>query len=247
MHRERTIVLAYHAISPYANPLSVDAARLRDQMLFLLAKGMRPVTFGASQNRTWPGPTFSVTFDDGFQSVYTRAWPILEELGIPATVFLPTASVGQQNPVCWPGFTPHPMPPEELLPMGWAEVRELVATGWEVGSHTVTHERLPQLTPAALDAELRDSRQICEQETGAPCRTLAYPFGEADQRVMGVAQAAGYVAAVTMARIRARGPLAVPRVGVYSHDDHRRFALKVSRPLSSELGMTALSLARHLL
>jgi peptidoglycan/xylan/chitin deacetylase (PgdA/CDA1 family) len=131
--------------------------------------------------------------------------------------------------------------------MGWAEVRELAAAGWEVGSHTVTHERLPQLTPAALDAELRDSRQICEQETGAPCRTLAYPFGEADQRVMGVAQAAGYVAAVTMARIRARGPLAVPRVGVYSHDDHRRFALKVSRPLSSELGMTALSLARHLL
>jgi peptidoglycan/xylan/chitin deacetylase (PgdA/CDA1 family) len=245
MHPEPAMVLAYHAISPFPNPLSVDSARLRDQLVFLLAKGMRPVTFGASRDRTSPGRAFSVTFDDGFRSVYTRAWPILEELGIPATVFLPTACVGKETPVCWPGLTPDPMPSEELLPMGWAEVRELVAAGWEIGSHTVSHRRLPQLEPAALEAELRDSRRACEQETGIPCRTLAYPFGEADQRVIRAAREAGYVAAVTMARIRARGPLAVPRVGVYSHDNRGRFALKVSRPLSSDLGMRALSLARH--
>ena len=184
---------------------------------------------------------FAVTFDDGYLSVYERARPVLAELDVRATVFLPTALIGQPAPAYWPGLAPDPMPPEELRTMTWEQVQELVGLGWEVGSHGVTHLKLPTLGDARLAAELADSRRECEDRTGTPCRTLAYPFGEADPRVIRATQDAGYTGAVTMAKLRWSGALAWPRVGVYSKDTMRSFALKTSRPLSSSIGMIGLS------
>lgn len=238
----RPVVLAYHAVSPWPNPLSVDASSLAAQVRLMLRKGLRPVVFGEVAARRAPDRSFAVTFDDGFLSVYQRARPVLQELGVPATVFLPTAQVGRDGPVAWRGLTPDPMPADELRPMSWDQVRELVAEGWEVGSHTVNHPRLPATRPADTVRELVESKRTCEEQTGQPCTTLAYPFGDADARVVQAADRAGYVGAVTMGRLRIAGPLSVPRIGVYAHDTPRRFALKVSRPLRTDVAAGALSL-----
>lgn len=237
----RPTILAYHAVSPFPNPLCVDVASLREQLTVMVGKGMHAVTFAEALSSSAPDRAFAVTFDDGFLSVYDRARPVLAELGIPATVFVPTARIGRDEPLDWPGLTPEPMPSEELLPMTWDQVRELAADGWEIGSHSVTHPRLPQMADADLRRELVDSKRTCEEQAGVPCRTLAYPFGDADARVVGAAAEAGYVAGVTMTVLRCAGPLAVPRIGVYSNDTRRRFALKVSRPLRTSTAMTALS------
>ena len=67
---------------------------------------------------------------------------------------------------------------------------------------------------------------------GRPCESIAYPYGDHDDRVVEAARRAGYVAAGTLpSRLDERGPLRFPRVGVYYGDDERRFRLKVSRPL----------------
>lgn len=234
-------VLAYHAVSPYPNPLSVDATRLADQVRHVLRKGLKPVLFGRMVAGRAPEDSFAVTFDDGYLSVYERARAVLGALGVPATIFLPTGLVGRDEPVSWPGLTPDPMPDDELRPMSWEQVRALLEDGWEVGSHTVSHPRLPELGEQMLRVELVDSRREVEAQTGQPCITLAYPFGDTDRRVVAAAREAGYVGAVTMSRVGLGGPLAVPRIGVFCHDGARRFALKTSRMMRTDAAATALS------
>ena len=114
--------------------------------------------------------------------------------------------------------------------MSWSEMRALADSGWEVGSHSRTHPRLTALSDSRLMEELRSSRLECETEIGRPCRSLAYPFGELDRRVVEFAGRAGYEAAATLSRVRFRPPLALrwPRAGIYRRDGRRRFGLKVA-------------------
>ena len=73
------------------------------------------------------------------------------------------------------------------------------------------------------------SRKACEQHLGRPCMTIAYPYGDYDERVAAAAGRAGYQAACTLpARFHEARPLEWPRVGVYHSDDDRRFRMKVS-------------------
>src|SRR6185503_195859 len=101
--------------------------------------------------------------------------------------------------------------------------------GWEIGSHTCSHPHLTEIHEAALEHELSASRLECERRLGRPCRTIAYPYGDYNERVAAAAGRAGYEAACTLpARLHAASPLEWPRVGVYHADDERRFRLKVS-------------------
>jgi peptidoglycan/xylan/chitin deacetylase (PgdA/CDA1 family) len=111
------------------------------------------------------------------------------------------------------------------------QLGELAEAGWEIGSHTCTHPHLDRVSDdAQLRAELVESKATVEERLGRDCATLAYPYGEYDERVIAAAEAAGYAAAGTLpARLHPARPLAWPRVGIYRGDDERRFRLKVSR------------------
>jgi peptidoglycan/xylan/chitin deacetylase (PgdA/CDA1 family) len=105
----------------------------------------------------------------------------------------------------------------------------LVDAGWEAGSHTCSHPRLTQLDDAGLAGELRGSREACEQRLSQPCRTLAYPYGDHDRRVVAAAGASGYEAACTLPEsFKADDALRTPRVGVYHRDGEAVFRLKIS-------------------
>ncbi len=64
--------------------------------------------------------------------------------------------------------------------------------GFEVGFHTVHHERLPDLPDDALAAALRDGVNALESVTGGRLSSIAYPHGRADQRVAAEARRAGF-------------------------------------------------------
>jgi peptidoglycan/xylan/chitin deacetylase (PgdA/CDA1 family) len=98
-----------------------------------------------------------------------------------------------------------------------------------VGSHTCSHPRLTTVGDEQLAKELRESKAACEEGMGRPCRSIAYPYGDVDARVIDATRAAGYeLAAALPKRHGSRDPLDWPRVGVYHGDDLRRFKLKVS-------------------
>jgi peptidoglycan/xylan/chitin deacetylase (PgdA/CDA1 family) len=122
--------------------------------------------------------------------------------------------------------------------MKWDELRSLVERGIEVGSHTVSHPHLPQLSDEELSAELRESKQRLEDELGRPCSVLAYPFGDCDDRVRAAAGLAGYEAAFGLPGDAAGSdPFDVFRVGVRNGDGARRIALKASPVVRSPLAM----------
>lgn len=229
------LVLCYHAISEtFPAALSITPARLEAHLALLARRGYRGVTFSDAVAGTSNGPVVAVTFDDACRSVRTLGRPILDRLGWPATMFAPTDWVGREEPMRWPGIERwHGGPHEhELMPMGWEELGALAQGGWEIGSHTCSHPRLPTLADAQLADELARSKAVCEECMGRPCSTIAYPYGDVDARVVAAVGAAGYTAAATLpTRLHDEQPLQWPRIGVYVADDARRFALKVSPPL----------------
>lgn len=228
------LVLCYHAVSEcWPAPLSATPEALEEQLGLLVRRGYRGATFGEVVAEPPRDRTVVVTFDDGYASVGTLAAPILRRLGLPGSVYPVCDHPGApERPMVWDGIehwlgTEHE---HELRPLAWDQLGELAESGWEVGSHTRTHPHLTRTSDAELAAELEGSRSELEARLGRPCRTLAYPYGDHDERVVEAAGRAGYEAASTLpGRFPRPRPLAWPRVGIYHDDDLRRFRLKASR------------------
>ncbi len=207
----RIIVLCYHGISE-TWPGAVRPSSLDAQLRLLLARGYRPICFSQAVLNPPPRKAVVVTFDDGYRSVFTEAFPILASLGVPGTVFVATDFVGAPL-AAWPGTD---------CWIGSAYERELVPMTWD-------ELRLVRVGAAELADELAGSRLAIEGELGHACPSLAYPYGETDVRVESAAQAAGYEAACTLtASFEGASRLTWPRVGVYRHDGPICFRAKVS-------------------
>jgi peptidoglycan/xylan/chitin deacetylase (PgdA/CDA1 family) len=233
------LVLCYHALSErFPAQLSTTPERFSRQLRSLARRGYRGITFYELVRGT-PGRTVAVTFDDGYRSVLDLGLPILRELGWPATIFVPTDLVGGDAPMNWPGID-HWLGGKyesELLPLSWEQLDTLAGHGWEIGSHTSSHPHLTSLADAALSHELEASKQACERRLGRACQSLAYPYGDVDERVVAAAAKAGYeTAAALPGRFGQRSPLRWPRVGIYHKDTQARFALKCSPPVRRLLG-----------
>jgi peptidoglycan/xylan/chitin deacetylase (PgdA/CDA1 family) len=229
------LVLCYHAVSErFPAALSVTPEAFERQLALLAKAGYRGATFEqAVQARS--GRTVAITFDDAYLSVLTLGKPLLDAVGFPATVYAATAYLDTpERPLSWDGIEQwHGGEHErELLPMSWDQLGGLADAGWEIGSHTRTHPHLTQIGDDQLREELQESKATVEERLGRPCPTLAYPYGDHDERVVAAAGSAGYAAAGTLpARLHSERALAWPRVGIYHSDDERRFRMKVSRPL----------------
>lgn len=238
--------LCYHAVSDdWPADLAMPAARMRTQIETLLGRGYEPVTFSEALDRQGSARLLSVTFDDGFRSVLDQAFPLLQELGVPATLYVPSDHVGSAQ-MAWPGLDrwvggPHE---HELAAMDASDLKRLIDGGWEIGSHTVTHPKLTTVADEPLERELRESRERLEALLGRPCRSIAYPYGDVDRRVADAAVAAGYDNGAGLAAYGgASDHMQWPRVGVYRPDTPGRFKLKVSRLARA----TRLAGARHAL
>jgi peptidoglycan/xylan/chitin deacetylase (PgdA/CDA1 family) len=233
----RLLVLCYHAVSEaWPSPAAIAPDRLRAQLRFLLRRGYRPLTLSAALAEGAPRKAMAVTFDDAYVSILEAGLPVLDELGVPATVFVPTDAAADAGQMTWSELrqwvgTEHE---HELRCMSWEQLRALSGRGWEVGSHTCSHPHLTEISGEEAAAELSASRAACEDALQRPCASLAYPFGSYDRGVIDLVAAAGYEAAVTLderiaAPLRGRGRLEVPREAIYRSTGWPIFAAKTSR------------------
>ena len=212
------LVLCYHAVSPTWNAtFSVTPDTLEHQLSQLVRAGWRGATFSDAVLAPRGRRTLAVTFDDGFASVFEVAEPILTRLGLPGTVFVPTAFMGERQHLRWQGIeawigTPHE---DELRCMTWDEIGQLTDRGWEVGSHTCRHPHLTTLSDAELSMELRESFEQCSKHLGSPCRSIAYPYGDVDVRVATAAKETGYQTGACLAHSLV--PLGAARVAARRH------------------------------
>jgi peptidoglycan/xylan/chitin deacetylase (PgdA/CDA1 family) len=227
-------VLCYHAVSPdWPIGLAVTPAALERQMTLLLRRGYVPATFWEVVHQP-PGPrSFAVTFDDGWVSVLQHGFPILNRLGVPGTVFVAAKLVDtHEQPLRGAVIDPWQDTPHrnELYCLSWEELRRLSAEGWEIGAHSMTHPLLTRVDDEALAWEVQESKRRCAEMLEVPCRTMAYPTGDFDDRVERAVAVAGYEAAAALPRRFSNArPLAWPRVSIQRQDSDLAFQVKVSR------------------
>lgn len=231
-------ILCYHAVSEdWPNVAAIDRATLERQVGHLLKRGYRPRTLSQAFSPGAQGRSLVVTFDDAFRSVLERGLPVLERLGVPATLFVPTDFAAEAAPMTWSSLAQWQGGrfEEELRCMSWEEVRRLATVGWEIGSHTCSHPKLTEIGAEAAAAELERSRAACEEALQQPCTTFAYPFGAHDGEVVELTRRAGYELAVTLGtrllepRVREER-LRLSREGIYRETSWPQF-LAATSPL----------------
>jgi peptidoglycan/xylan/chitin deacetylase (PgdA/CDA1 family) len=186
-----------------------------------------------------------LTFDDGFRSVGETALPILSECAFVATVYCATAYVGGAS--SWersPG-----MP--EMAMMSWDEILGLVAQGWDIGGHSVSHAHLPALPEASMREEVSEGRRILQDRTGCPVSSFAYPFGEYNQVCADAVTEAGFSSAWTMRPVANRPGCDLFSLGRFNCDriqseTAEAAELAIRTYLSGRYGWYALLTARQL-
>ena len=213
--RRRIVVpiLMYHRInvpSPSApsitRRLTVHPADFARQMRWLKSHGYQTVTqrelFGALlRGRPLGRRPIMITFDDGYRDAFYKAAPVLSELGMRGTAYVISGRIANGDRAF----------------LSWGLLRGLERRGIEIGSHSVSHRDLTQLSDNETFRELVQSRRTLEKGLGHPVQWFAYPFGAYDRRVERLARRAGYVLVVTTQHgtlQSASRPLALPRLRV---------------------------------
>jgi len=185
---DKVPVLTYHSIDASGSIVSVAPEVFRRQMSFLSESGYNTVSMSDLVNslvkqKPLSPKTIALTFDDGFQNFYTTAFPILEQCGFKATVFLVTDFCGKSND--W-ADNPPKLPPSNLL--SWREIKELNCCGIEFGAHTRTHPFLTRISAAEATREIIESKAIIEDSLGTAATSFAYPYGKFNRLVRQIAE-----------------------------------------------------------
>lgn len=183
-------ILMYHRTTPRVASApfptwNVTPRRFRQQMEGLLKRGftgrsLRDVIALHRNHEPIPPRTFVVTFDDGYQNNYLHARPILEELGIPATIFVATAYLDGDGPFPsddWPAAGSSRVPSSCWGPLTTEQCAAMLEGGLiDIGTHTHTHDDF-RGRPAELEADLRTSLGVLQSRLGLGDATFAFPYG----------------------------------------------------------------------
>ncbi|HSG90747.1 MAG TPA: polysaccharide deacetylase family protein [Pseudomonadales bacterium] len=178
------VILQYHFIATDTPAVtSVSPERFAEHMDYLEAQGFTILPLPElldrlRSGRSIPARSAAITFDDGYRSVYTEAFPRLEARNWPFTVFVNTAAIET------PGRTF----------ASWEELREMQAAGATIANHSVNHPYLVRGSNAAgeesdaqfearMHAEIEVAQQRLVEQLGIDNRLFAYPYGEYDDRV----------------------------------------------------------------
>ncbi len=182
----------YHVINPppagapYPG-LYVAPQEFSEQVRALAQAGYRPVTL----DQLWanwheraplpPGKPVVLSFDNGYQSQYTNALPVLRSLGWTAVENIQLTGL----PPAQGGLSP-------------AQVKGLVKAGWELDTQGFSHADLTTLDAAALHYQVADARSTIQRRYGVPVNWFCYPSGQYDATVVAAVQAAGYRGSTTV-------------------------------------------------
>lgn len=188
-------ILTYHKLGPRPwrvrlKGLYVGQRLFSRQLAELKATGFRSGSLELCAGTTRP-KELVITFDDGYVNVLCHGVEPLAREGFKALLFLPADLLGKCNQWDVPlGEAPEPI-------MNPSQVREWLAAGHDIGSHTLTHPYLTQLSREQARREIADSRKKLEDLFGRKIRHFCYPYGDWNQAVSDWVQEAGYQTACT--------------------------------------------------
>lgn len=222
-------IIGYHEIAEKADALiptyAVAPTMFVRQIDWLRNNGFHFVSVddiiaAREGRRPLPPKAVLLSFDDGYTSVHTHAWPLLKMLRIPAVISLVTSWQESKESVDFDGKR---LPRSQF--MSWDQLREMTDSGLiEVASHTHDlHRGLaanPQgsAQPAAaarqylsgrgyeaeadylrrIDADLRTSASIIKRRLGKAPRVITWPYGKYNQASLEAGERHGMTVGLTL-------------------------------------------------
>jgi peptidoglycan/xylan/chitin deacetylase (PgdA/CDA1 family) len=228
-------ILSYHNIG--ASPpgsrfklLYVTPRRFEAQLRSLHRLGLRGVSIGEGVRRlhqTGRTGCVALTFDDGYADNLTNALPLLLKYGFTATCYLVSNAIGSYNH--WDAA--YLSERKQLMHHG--QIREWLAAGMEIGSHSCSHPKLEDLDDAAAGAEIADSRHALQSAFDVPVDHFAYPYGRFRPSTAELVRRAGYRSAVSLLRGVAGESddlFGLPRIFVNGDHGMAKFLLRIATP-----------------
>ena len=212
----RSRILCYHSVgTPEWGVNDVPPDRFRRQIELALREGYQFVPAGilAREGAAGDSRRLAITFDDGLRSVAANAAPILQEYGIPWTLFVVSDWAEGRHSF------------GDDIMLGWGEIERLAVAGATIGSHSVTHPNFGLLDAPTASHELEASRETIRQRTGIDAKEFAIPFGQSKNWTDIAAQAAsvaGYETVYAQSEQR-RASGTAPRTFVTRFDGDRVF------------------------
>jgi peptidoglycan/xylan/chitin deacetylase (PgdA/CDA1 family) len=190
-------VLCYHRLAERCeSALCITASLFEEQMRYLKKNGYRVISMAELEDfftnrRRIPSKAVVINLDDGYRSTYEIAYPILKKHGFTAGLFIYTDFIGASSGA-----------------LTWAQIQEMKADGFEVGSHSVSHCDLTMRMEGENEEEYMDrirkellqSKQIIDKKLDQNTVYFAYPYGKYNHRILSLCEEAGYTMAFSVKR-----------------------------------------------
>jgi peptidoglycan/xylan/chitin deacetylase (PgdA/CDA1 family) len=190
-------ILCYHRFGAGGAKMVVSPSNFGAQLDWLARNGYQVLKLSQvagflAGREPLPRKSVVITIDDGYESVYRHAYPLLKKHGFPATLFVYTDFIGAADG------------------LSWAQLQEMAASGViDIQAHSKTHRNLTDRAPgetderyrAAIDTELRAPRELLEKRLAAAkvkVQQFAYPFGDANDVVLETMNRQRYQLGVTV-------------------------------------------------
>ena len=177
-------IIMYHQVTYTEHPQTnwVSPENFEWQMTYLKEHNYDVIPLGelveaVEEGRSLPRKTAVITFDDGYENNYTQAFKVLKEYGFPATIFVPSDKVGTKGRLTW------------------EQIKEMIASGIDIGSHTRIELYLPDAFVEVQRQEIEMSKNILEQNLGITVDHFAYPIGGFSEEIKEIVKRAGYKSA----------------------------------------------------
>jgi len=133
---------------------------------------------------------FLLCFDDGYECTFSDAFPILDRFGFKSMIFVPSGFIGKDND--WD----HHLLGRRFKHLNAEQLKILIKSGWVIGSHTITHRALTNLTENEIRRELSESKTQLEDMFEIPVNWISYPFGRYNKKIIEISREIGYRGAV---------------------------------------------------
>jgi peptidoglycan/xylan/chitin deacetylase (PgdA/CDA1 family) len=190
-------ILLYHSVSS-APPVPIRSFAVTERSFcehldLVVERGLASLTLTGfldaveREDRRLLDRAVVITFDDGFAD-FEAALPALAARGLSATLFVASGLLrGSPRPVHAPALRGYML--------GWDRLRELSASGVEIGAHSHSHPHLDTLGPRRARQEIALSKRLLQDAVDAEIETFAYPNGYSSPSVRRLVRAEGYRAA----------------------------------------------------
>ena len=218
-------VLMYHSISNDNNKISVSVSNFKKQMRLMHSLGYKGYSLNKINLKT-SKKKFVITFDDGYENIFTEAMPILKKLNFSATCFIVNKKIGNFN-----DWDKNKKNYRKKKLMNRKQIKNWIKNGFEIGSHTMDHYNLNNLSNIKKKIQILKPKQFFKTNYGINIQSFSYPFGSYNNDCLKILKK-NYKFAVTTKRSRyVKGkfnPLEIPRVPINSNTSIFKYFLKIA-------------------